>query len=76
MNTSYADRVDAFFFDRAKSLPLRDGCRAASEIFWMLGRVHPFLDGNGHIQRFVFAACLLELPNGKLSELWRVYPRP
>lgn len=46
-----------------------------SYTFCWFGKIHPFLDGNGHIQRAVFAAMATEfgLP---LSRRFAIHPRP
>jgi len=48
----------------------------AVRIFYLFGRVHPFLDGNGHLQRLMFAACIFELPDYELLPNWTIHPRP
>jgi fido (protein-threonine AMPylation protein) len=45
-------------------------------LFYLFGLLHPFLDGNGHIQRLIFAACVLERAPLKLSDAWTIHPRP
>lgn len=45
-------------------------------LFYIFGLVHPFLDGNGHVQRLIFAACVLEQSSLQLSEAWTIHPRP
>lgn len=49
-----------------------DCCR----LFYAFGLLHPFLDGNGHIQRLIFLACLSERKDLKLHPKWTVHPRP
>jgi hypothetical protein len=45
-------------------------------LFYVYGLLHPFIDGNGHIQRLIFSACLLERKDLKLHPQWTVHPRP
>lgn len=47
-----------------------------SKLFYTFGLLHPFLDGNGHIQRLIFLACLAERKDLKLQPSWTVHPRP
>lgn len=47
-----------------------------TQIFYTFGLVHPFLDGNGHIQRLIFAACMFERSDLKLLPAWTIHPRP
>ena len=48
---------------------------ALSYTFCWFGKIHPFLDGNGHVQRAVFAVMATEfgLP---LSPRFAIHPRP
>lgn len=46
------------------------------KVFYTFGLIHPFLDGNGHIQRLIFAACVMERGPLQLSEAWTIHPRP
>lgn len=69
--------------DQAKkifNLPTRTGSSIIlSEIvrlFYIFGLIHPFLDGNGHIQRLIFSACAMERGQLKLSDAWTIHPRP
>lgn len=39
------------------------------------GAIHPFLDGNGHVQRALLLASACEL-NLKVSDRWTIHPRP
>jgi fido (protein-threonine AMPylation protein) len=43
--------------------------------FALFGRIHPFLDGNGHVQRLLFASLAAEL-GLSLSPKFAVHPRP
>lgn len=45
-------------------------------LFYIFGLTHPFLDGNGHIQRLIFSVCILERESLQLSEKWTIHPRP
>lgn len=45
-------------------------------LFYIFGLVHPFLDGNGHVQRLIFAASVMERGSLQLSEAWTIHPRP
>jgi fido (protein-threonine AMPylation protein) len=48
----------------------------ATKAFVLFGRIHPYMDGNGHIQRLMFAAIISECPTLVLSPAWTVHPRP
>jgi hypothetical protein len=48
---------------------------ALAFIFARLGKTHPFLDGNGHVQRAVFAAMATEF-GYPLSSRFTIHPRP
>lgn len=43
--------------------------------FAWFGRIHPFLDGNGHVQRTIFAALAIEF-GFSLSDGFTIHPRP
>ncbi len=43
--------------------------------FAWFGKVHPFLDGNGHVQRAIFAAMATEF-GIPLSTRFQIHPRP
>ena len=45
-----------------------------SYLFSMFGFIHPFLDGNGHVQRSLFAAAALEM-GLPLSNRFAIHPR-
>ena len=44
--------------------------------FAVFGFIHPFLDGNGHIQRLILAACVFERADIELLQSWTIHPRP
>jgi hypothetical protein len=46
-----------------------------SRVFGHFGQTHPFLDGNGHVQRSLFAAMATEL-GYPLSPRFAIHPRP
>jgi fido (protein-threonine AMPylation protein) len=48
----------------------------ATRAFLVFGGIHPFLDGNGHIQRLMFATIILEYPDLELCPSWTIHPRP
>lgn len=48
---------------------------ALAYAFSWFGKIHPFLDGNGHIQRAIFAAVAVEF-NFQLSPRFAIHPRP
>ena len=48
---------------------------ALAYIFCRFGKIHPFLDGNGHVQRAVFAVMAMEF-GFPLSPRFAVHPRP
>jgi hypothetical protein len=45
-----------------------------SHLFCWFGKLHPFLDGNGHIQRSLFAAAAIEI-GIPLSSRFAIHPR-
>lgn len=45
-------------------------------LFYAFGLIHPFLDGNGHIQRLIFSACVMERGPLQLRTTWTIHPRP
>jgi fido (protein-threonine AMPylation protein) len=47
----------------------------ATLIFVFFGKIHPFLDGNGHVQRLIFVAACSEL-GLRLASNWTIHPRP
>lgn len=48
---------------------------ALAPVLIALGMIHPFLDGNGHIQRVTFAH-LIQRFGFQLSDHWSIHPRP
>jgi hypothetical protein len=48
---------------------------SASIAFGFFGMIHPFLDGNGHMQRAIFAATITEF-GYPLSSRFAIHPRP
>lgn len=48
----------------------------AVKIFYLFGLIHPYLDGNGHIQRLAFAAAVALHPELQLGSSWTIHPRP
>lgn len=48
---------------------------ALAYTFCWFGKVHPFLDGNGHVQRAIFAAMATEF-GYPLSARFTIHPRP
>lgn len=48
---------------------------ALTYTFCWFGKIHPFLDGNGHVQRAVFAAMATEF-GYPLSPRFAIHPRP
>jgi len=75
MENSYGRRVNEYF-DNVARLTIPQVRQNAATIFYLFGRIHPFLDGNGHIQRLVFAACMFERCDLVLNPKWTVHPRP
>lgn len=47
----------------------------AAKLFYTFGLVHPFLDGNGHIQRLMFAASVFQGGSLALCPDWTIHPR-
>ncbi|WP_210359027.1 Fic family protein [Sphingomonas beigongshangi] len=48
---------------------------ALTYTFCWFGKIHPFLDGNGHVQRAIFAAMATEF-GYPLSPRFAIHPRP
>ncbi|PDS58824.1 Fic family protein [Rhizobium chutanense] len=48
---------------------------ALTYTFCWFGKIHPFLDGNGHVQRAIFAAMATEF-GYPLSARFSIHPRP
>lgn len=48
---------------------------AMTYTFCWFGKIHPFLDGNGHVQRAIFAAMATEF-GYPLSARFAIHPRP
>lgn len=46
-----------------------------THLFCWFGKIHPFLDGNGHVQRALFAAAATELAI-PLGTRFAIHPRP
>jgi fido (protein-threonine AMPylation protein) len=63
-------------FKRLPSLPPKDQVRVISAFFCRFGETHPYLDGNGHIQRLIVAACVYECPDLLLDPAWTIHERP
>ncbi len=56
-----------------------DGLRqfdALAKIFYVFGLIHPFLDGNGHVQRLIFAVAVSMCDRITLRNTWTIHPRP
>jgi fido (protein-threonine AMPylation protein) len=51
------------------------GLCGLSFLFCWFGKIHPFLDGNGHVQRALFAALATEF-GYTLSDRFALHPRP
>jgi len=63
-------------FNNATAESPRTFFRKVIQIFYVFGLMHPFLDGNGHIQRLIFAACIFERHDLELLPSWTIHPRP
>ena len=48
----------------------------AAKVFYIFGLIHPYLDGNGHIQRLLFAAAVAQHSQLELLPSWTIHPRP
>jgi fido (protein-threonine AMPylation protein) len=48
----------------------------ATKAFYFFGLTHPYLDGNGHIQRLMVAAVVMECGVFDLLPTWTIHPRP
>jgi len=66
----------AELFGKAASMDAEDFILDATRLFYILGMVHPFLDGNGHVQRLAFAACIYERGDMAFTPEWSIHPRP
>jgi fido (protein-threonine AMPylation protein) len=69
----YADFVRKIDLGEAKAIENKLEFIARLMIF--LGYTHPFIDGNGHIQR-ITAQCLIERAGFKMTSAWRIHPCP
>jgi fido (protein-threonine AMPylation protein) len=54
--------------------PRDEKLRFTSLAFVFFGKIHPFLDGNGHVQRLIFVAVCREL-GLHVSPEWTIHPR-
>jgi fido (protein-threonine AMPylation protein) len=52
-----------------------DNLLRAAMVFGYFGSIHPFLDGNGHVQRAIFAAMITEF-GYPLNSRFALHPRP
>lgn len=59
---------------RTKATTPWDQLWAQANLFVQFGKIHPFLDGNGHVQRALFAASALEM-GIPLSNRFAIHPR-
>ncbi|WFU80763.1 Fic family protein [Bradyrhizobium sp. CIAT3101] len=48
---------------------------ALAHVFCWFGEIHPFLDGNGHVQRAIFATMAVEF-GFPISARFSIHPRP
>lgn len=64
------------FFDLRMDMTAEKALIEVVRLFQVFGMIHPFLDGNGHIQRLIFAACIMERANLQLRHTWTIHPRP
>lgn len=48
----------------------------AAKVFYIFGLIHPYLNGNGHIQRLLFAAAVAQHSQLELLPSWTIHPRP
>lgn len=53
----------------------QDQFALAAKLFYTFGLVHPFLDGNGHIQRLMFATAVFQSGSLRLLPEWTIHPR-
>jgi fido (protein-threonine AMPylation protein) len=63
-------------FDLPQATPSLTVLSEIVRLFYLFGMTHPFLDGNGHIQRLIFAACVIERNELQLHDTWTIHPRP
>lgn len=74
--TGFYARWTGEYFELVGGLVAQEALEKAARLFYGLGRIHPFLDGNGHIQRLAFAALLFERVDLELDPKWTIHPRP
>lgn len=62
--------------DKLKSHTGEDQLFALSQIFYIFGLIHPYLDGNGHVQRIMFLVGCSLCSKLSLRNTWTIHPRP
>jgi fido (protein-threonine AMPylation protein) len=60
---------------RSRAVTPWDQLWSLTNFFIQFGKIHPFLDGNGHLQRVLFAAGAMEM-RIPLSCRFAIHPRP
>lgn len=76
----HVDKSLGLVIDSLVAPPATDGpaqlFQRAAKVFYVFGLIHPYLDGNGHIQRLVFAAAVARHRSLTLLPSWTIHPRP
>jgi fido (protein-threonine AMPylation protein) len=70
---AYAAWVISASRERPRSLP--EALRLYGRVIVAFGFIHPFQDGNGHIQRLTFQ-YLIERAGFSMAPAWRIHPCP
>jgi len=69
------DETRGFLYDTNSKANDYQNLLGLAYTFCWFGKIHPFLDGNGHVQRAIFAAMATEF-GYPLSARFAIHPRP
>jgi fido (protein-threonine AMPylation protein) len=75
LDKAFGDCVNRLLSASSSTSPY-DHFILAAKAFYIFGLIHPYLDGNGHIQRLVFAASVSLFDKIVLLDTWTIHPRP